>query len=231
MALDCRPDVTAYRLGILRAEAEVRLAQANRMSDVYLLYQPYTFQNNAPFDRQSATSWALGVTVPLPLYNRNQGNIQRARINVAQSQVELAEREQQVDSEVRQADREYVLTRPPSSGSRAGSCRAAERVRDDAYRLYTQGEEEAIVYLNAQREYNEAARQYRDMLVRHRRSMLRAQHGGGPTVLAMSPSTRAVRPLLVPACRSCPSALRRRAARGRTRGRWPAGRRASGTCW
>ena len=50
---------------------------------------------------------------------------------------------------------------------------AATRVRDDAYRLYIQGEEEAIIYLNAQREFNEASRQYRDMLVRHRRSMLR----------------------------------------------------------
>ncbi len=57
MALDCRPDVAAYRLAILRAEGDVRLAQANRMSDLYLLYQPYTFQNNVPFDRQSATSW------------------------------------------------------------------------------------------------------------------------------------------------------------------------------
>ena len=127
-ALDCRPDVVAYRLAIQRAEAEVRLAEANRMSDVYLLYQPYTFQNNAPFNRQSATSWALGVTVPLPLYNRNQGNIQRARINVTQSQVELAEREQQVVNEVRRAEREYALTRaavrpdrgPAPAGRRSG---------------------------------------------------------------------------------------------------------------
>src|SRR5262249_10331512 len=64
LALDGRPDVVAFRLGIRRAEAEVQLARANRLSDVYLLYQPYTFQNNAPFDKQSATSWALGVTVP-----------------------------------------------------------------------------------------------------------------------------------------------------------------------
>ena len=77
LAFDGRPDVVAFRLGVQRAEADTRLARANRVSDVYLLYQPYTFQNNAPFDKQSATSWALGVTVPLPLYNRNQGNIQR----------------------------------------------------------------------------------------------------------------------------------------------------------
>ena len=173
LALDGRPDVVAFRLGVQRAEADVRLARANRMSDVYLLYQPYTFQNNAPFDKQSATSWALGVTVPLPLYNRNQGNIQRARVNVAQSQVELAEREQQVVNEVRQAEREYALTRAAVHRIEGKLIPAATRVRDDAYRLYIQGEEEAIIYLNAQREFNEASRQYRDMLVRHRRSMLR----------------------------------------------------------
>ena len=172
MALDCRPDVAAYRLAILRAESDVRLAQANRMSDLYLLYQPYTFQNNAPFDRQSATSWALGVTVPLPLYNRNQGNIERARINVSQSRVELAEREQQVESEVHRALREYLVTRAAIRRIEDRLLPAAERARTDAYRLFTQGEEEAIVYLNAQREFNEASRQYRDLLVRHRRSML-----------------------------------------------------------
>jgi outer membrane protein, heavy metal efflux system len=183
LALEGRPDLIAYRLGVGRAEAEVKLAVANRLSDVYLLYQPYTFQNNAPFNKQSATSWALGVTVPLPIYNRNQGNIQRARLNVGQSRVELAEREQQAANEVRQAERQYALTRAAVERIEAKLLPAARRVRDDAYRLFVQGEEEAIVYLNAQREFNEAARQYRDMLVRHRRAMLRLNTAVGQRLL------------------------------------------------
>jgi cobalt-zinc-cadmium efflux system outer membrane protein len=182
-ALECRPDIVAYRLGIPRADAEVRLAEANRLSDVFLLYQPYTFQNNAPFNKQSTTSWALGVTVPLPIYNRNQGNVQRARVNAVQSRVELAEREQQAANEVRQAEREYALTRAAVNRIETRLLPAAARVRNDAYRLYLQGEEEAIVYLNAQREYNEAARQYRDMLVRHRRGMLRLNTAVGRRIL------------------------------------------------
>ena len=63
----------AYRLGIEAALANVRLQQANRFSDAYLLYQPYTFQNNAPFGRQSGMSWALGITVPLPLIQSQSG--------------------------------------------------------------------------------------------------------------------------------------------------------------
>jgi cobalt-zinc-cadmium efflux system outer membrane protein len=170
-------------LGLGRAEAEVKLAVANRLSDVYLLYQPYTFQNNAPFNKQNATSWALGVTVPLPIYNRNQGNIQRARLNVGQSQVELGEREQQAANEVRQAERQYALTRAAVERIEGKLLPAARRVRDDAYRLFVQGEEEAIVYLNARREFNEAARQYRDMLVRHRRAMLRLNTAVGQRLL------------------------------------------------
>jgi cobalt-zinc-cadmium efflux system outer membrane protein len=183
LTLEGRPDIVAYRLGIRRAEAEVKLATANRLSDVYLLYQPYTFQNNAPFNKQSATSWALGVTVPLPIYNRNQGNIQRARLNVDQSRVELAEREQQTANEVRQAERQYALTRAAVERIEGRLLPPARRVRDDAYRLFVQGEEEAMVYLNAQREFNEVARQYRDMLVRHRRAMLRLNTAVGQRCL------------------------------------------------
>ena len=85
IALAARPDVVSYRLGVQRAEADVKLARANRMSDIYVLYQPYTLQNNTPFGLKSPTSWALGVTVPLPVYNRNQGNILRAQLNVTQT--------------------------------------------------------------------------------------------------------------------------------------------------
>ena len=182
-ALSCRPDVVAFRLGINRAGAEVNLARANRLSDVYVLAQPYTFQNNAPTGTKSAYSWALGVTVPLPIYNRNQGNIERARVNVNQSKLELADRELQVTNEVRQAEREYRLTRGATARIEGKLLPAATRVRDDAYRLYLRGEEPAVSYLNAQREFNEASRQYRDMLVRHRRSMFRLNTAVGQRVL------------------------------------------------
>src|SRR5262249_49979361 len=91
LALDERPDVASLRLGVQRALADVRLARANAFSDVYVLWQPYTFQDNSPFGLKSQTSWALGITVPMPIYNRNQGGIERARINVQQSQSELAD--------------------------------------------------------------------------------------------------------------------------------------------
>jgi outer membrane protein, heavy metal efflux system len=173
MALVARPDLVAFRLGIALAEANVRLAEANRFSDLYLLYQPYTFQNNAPFDAKSAHAWAVGLTVPLPLYNRNQGNIQRARITVTQVKLDLTDRERQAAIEVRKAAREYAVSRATVERVERGLLPSARRVLDTILVQFTEGEVDALAYLNAQRSYNDIVRQYRDTVVRHRRSMLR----------------------------------------------------------
>ena len=104
LAVEERPDVVSLRLGIQRAEADVRLARANAYSDVYVLWQPYTFQDNSPYGLKSQYSWALGVTVPLPIYNRNQGGIQRAKLNVTQSQIQLSDLERQAKIDVAAGD-------------------------------------------------------------------------------------------------------------------------------
>ena len=90
------PTLFRFRLGIERAEADVRLAKANAYSDVYILWQPYTFQDNSPYGLKSQYSWALGATVPLPVYNRNQGGIARAKLNVGQSGAPATDLERQV---------------------------------------------------------------------------------------------------------------------------------------
>jgi cobalt-zinc-cadmium efflux system outer membrane protein len=171
-ALASRPDLIAYRLGVERANADVRLALANRFADVYLLAQPYTFQDNRPFGLKSPSSWALGITVPVPLYNRNQGNIQRARINVSQTRVELAALERQVADEVYESVRTFELSRQAMLELEREILPTSTRVRDSAFRRFRGGETSAIEYLEAQRAYNDVVRQYRDALVRHRRSML-----------------------------------------------------------
>jgi cobalt-zinc-cadmium efflux system outer membrane protein len=178
-----RPDLVAQRLGISRAEADVRLALANRFADVYVLTQPYTFQNNGPFDRKSGTSWALGITVPLPLYNSNQGNIARARLNVDQTRIELTALEQQVIAEVVRAAQEYDQTRAAVERIEKELLPSAGRVVVKTKRLYESGEVDVVPYLTAQKEANDLTRQYRDTLVRHRKSMLRLNTAVGRRIL------------------------------------------------
>jgi cobalt-zinc-cadmium efflux system outer membrane protein len=183
LALNNRPDLISFRLGVGLAQADVRLAYAERYQDVYVLYQPYTFQDNSVFDRRSARSWAVGVTVPLPLYNRNQGNIQRAQINVSQTRTQLAAVELRVLTEVRQAERDYQVSRAAVRSIERELLPGARRVRDETFRRYTQGEVALVDYLLAQREYNDIVRQYRDTQVRHRRNMLTLNTAVGVRIL------------------------------------------------
>jgi outer membrane protein, heavy metal efflux system len=172
LALAERPDIMSVRLGVHRAEGDFRLAKANAYSDVYVLWQPYTFQDNTPYGLKSQYSWALGVTVPLPIYNRNQGGISRAKINVTQTELELNDLERQTQIDVEEAVQEYEVTRREVEERRDHVLPPAKQVLDNVYKLYTEGASSVLDYLDAQLDYNQAVKQYLDTAVRHRRSML-----------------------------------------------------------
>jgi outer membrane protein, heavy metal efflux system len=172
IAIAERPDVVSVRLGVNRAEADVRLSKANAFNDVYVLWQPYTFQDNSPYGLKSQYSWALGVTVPLPIYNRNQGGILRSKINVTQTQMELADLERQAQIDVEEAVQEYEVTRREVTELHDEVNPRALQVRDEVQRLYKEGARSVLDFLDAQLEYNQTVKQYLDTAVRHRRSML-----------------------------------------------------------
>jgi cobalt-zinc-cadmium efflux system outer membrane protein len=60
LALCVRPDVVSYRLGVRRAQSDVALERAERFPDIFLLYTPYAFRNNAPESQKSATPGVSG---------------------------------------------------------------------------------------------------------------------------------------------------------------------------
>jgi cobalt-zinc-cadmium efflux system outer membrane protein len=182
-ALAVRPDLTAIKLGSLRSEADIRLARANAYPDVYLLYQPYTFQNNTYLGVPSAYSWTLGVTATVPLYNRNQGNITRAKINLTQTQIQGASLERTVISDALNAAQELEQSRVSVVEFRNEIIPAATKMRDAAFRLYDKGETSVLDYLEAQLAFNEVVKQYRDALVRHRRAILDFNTALGERVL------------------------------------------------
>lgn len=185
IALHSRPDVQAFRLGIILSQASVRLAKANRLADVYLLFQPFTFQDNSYMvpHKQSPTSWAAGVTVPFPVYNRNQGNIQRSKINVQQSMLELQAQEVRVVAEVKQAEKEYLIACASVERLEQTIRPAADRVLETARVRWRSGEQSVLFYLAAVRDYNVFVRQYLTDWLRFRRSMLRLNTVAGQRIL------------------------------------------------
>ena len=183
LALRCRPDVVAARLGVNYAGAGLNLQRANRYADAYVLLQPYTFQNNSATGQKSAYSYAVGVTVPLPLYNRNQGNIERAKININQTKVQLGAIERQVVTEVRQAEREYQTTRDYLARLESTVLPTSKKAVEDTRKLFNAGETDVTSLFTVQREANDIVRQYRDTAVRHRRSMVNLNTAVGQRIL------------------------------------------------
>src|SRR5262249_22943775 len=127
---------------------------------------------NTPFGQKSATSWALGVTVPVPIYNRNQGGILRASQGVTQMEIAAAGLERRIAGEVVQAARECTLSATLATHYEETALPAVRSMLDDSLRLFLPVEQNAIGFFTAQRNYNQTVRRYRDALVRHRRSML-----------------------------------------------------------
>jgi cobalt-zinc-cadmium efflux system outer membrane protein len=173
IALCQRPDVIANRLGVTSAMANVDVQRRERFPDVFALYTPYSFDaNNGDPGARGATSWGAGIFATVPLFNRNQGNIRRAERNVHQTQLEASGLDSLVVAEVEGAALEYDSSRAAVGRFERVILPRAKRVKDDKYRLYAAGEEGLAAYLNAQRDYNESVRAFRDVLIRHRRSML-----------------------------------------------------------
>lgn len=183
MAYGSRPDLAAFRLGVNRARADVQLSQAEKTSDLFLLYTPWELQNNTAIGGQNANSWSLAAFGSVALFNRNQGNIRRAQLNVSQTRSELYALEQQVGQEVRRARAEYEASRQVVERLERTVVPRSRRVRDGALKSMTAGETSVLDYLAAQREHNDVVQQYRDALVRHRRSMLRLNTAVGMRVL------------------------------------------------
>ena len=183
IALNERADVAAYRLGVEAAKAGLSLARANRYADAYLLFQPFTYQNNAPYGKEGLPSWALGITVPLPVYNRNQGNIERARINVEQSETQLVALERRVITQVQQAANEYRNSGRITRAIRAQIEYPLKRVIEARTKLFQEGEIDVLSYLDTQRRYNENVKLYLDSAVRHRKAMLELNTALGRRIL------------------------------------------------
>jgi cobalt-zinc-cadmium efflux system outer membrane protein len=183
MAVSRRPDINAYRLGVQRAESDVRLAEAEKTADVFALYTPYNYQNNHPIGDNSVSNWSLALFGSIPLFNRNQGNIRRAQLNVSQTRSELGTIEHHITVEVGDALDEYQAAQEAMLRIERTILPRSIRIRDASLHLLEQGEASALDFLNVQREHTDVVRQYRDALIRRRRAMLRLNTVVGQRIL------------------------------------------------
>jgi cobalt-zinc-cadmium efflux system outer membrane protein len=183
LALQARPDPAAYRMGVERAQADVRLARSEAIDNVFLFYTPYTATDFSPQNKQSASGWGLGLLMPLPLFSRNQGGIARAGVNVTQTRMEMAGLERQLANEVQYAATEYAFAREVVEHYEREILADARSLRDEEYRRFAAGQVDLDAFLEVQKDYHDAVRHYLAALVRRRRGMLRLNTAVGQRIL------------------------------------------------
>ena len=95
-AVSSRPDLMALRIGLDKADRDADLARA-QVWDNFNVTAGFSHQGSSasnPNDPNSAQqagaySWDAGITVPLPFFNRNQGNIRKAAIERSQTDKQM----------------------------------------------------------------------------------------------------------------------------------------------
>jgi cobalt-zinc-cadmium efflux system outer membrane protein len=172
LALERRPDVVAHRLGVPHALAEVERARTERLPNAYFLYSPFSYTDRRAPGELDSRSWGIGLFMPLPLYDRNQGNVERARINVGRTQSELSTVERQVITEVQAAAQEYAGTREALERLERHVLPLIQTRRQKARDRYGRGEIDTREYLRSLDDHSATIRHYHELRVRHRRSML-----------------------------------------------------------
>lgn len=150
--LESRPDLLAARAEAVRAETETRLQRALRSPNVTV---------GGGYRRDfGADTVVFGVTVPLPLWNRNQGGVARAEAERQLAVLNLAAVELEVRLDIQQAANAAEIARARAEyveGEVIDSAREARDVVSESYRL---GADDLIDFLDAQRAFRDTLRAY-----------------------------------------------------------------------
>jgi cobalt-zinc-cadmium efflux system outer membrane protein len=163
MALRQRPDVRAAQLGITAAQSQLALAKADGKQDV-------TAQINYTHVADVNTA-SLFASIPLAVFNRNQGEIARTGYAVTQSQELSSEQASIALTDVtnsyeglRTADQVVVLYQ-------SGYLKEAEDSRDISQYAYEHGAASLLDFLDAERSYRATELAYRQSLAGYMTSL------------------------------------------------------------
>jgi cobalt-zinc-cadmium efflux system outer membrane protein len=148
MALAARPDLQAAVLAVRKAGTDHRLAVANGSTDPTFSMD---FGRNPPIPAYMGVS----VSIPLRLFDRNQGEKARTQIDIAHAERQKDAAQAQVFNDVDSAYFTLVssvnLLRPYIATD--GYLETARRIRDTMSYSYQRGGAALVDYLDAQRDY------------------------------------------------------------------------------
>ncbi len=178
LALMRRPDYLADQQTQARSRADLRLQLANGKVD-------YTI--GTEFTRQSAwgvSGNSVGVyfSMPLRIFNKNQGEIARAQREIDLAGARAVARETSIQTEVERAYRQYTVSKQLLASVESEMLSKARSVRDTTEYSYRRGEASLVEFLDAQRAFNDATQTFNEARANYARSMYLIDAVSGATV-------------------------------------------------
>jgi outer membrane protein, heavy metal efflux system len=151
---ESHPEAVAARVGIDKAQLLLRRAQVERVPNV-TIGAGYMRQN-----QNLSNDWAISVSMPVPLWNRNQGNIRTAQAQVGESASEVSRVENDLVERLAMAHREYAAARQKADRYRVAILPRAKESYELSLQAFRVGQFEYLKVLQAQRAAAEANLEY-----------------------------------------------------------------------
>jgi cobalt-zinc-cadmium efflux system outer membrane protein len=163
-----RPDVQVMEMEQARSQYDLKLQLAQGKMDLTW---------GAEYRRQqgvngTGNSAGIFLSVPMPVYNRNQGEIARAQAEEEQLQKQMTALKSQVQAEVATSLQAFESARELVSTIQGELLNPAQQARDIADYVYRSGGSSLIEFLDAQRAFNETMQSYLEAQSDYRRATI-----------------------------------------------------------
>ena len=155
-ALNLRPDLQAARHSVAAAQSQIGLAKANARQDL-----------NATFNYghvNASNVGAFSFNIPLPIFNRNQGEVARTYYALTQSQYLEKAAEQQVLTDVKNAYEALRTSDQIVQLYNQGYLEQAQQALEITQFSYQHGAASLLDFLDAERSYRATELSYRQAL-------------------------------------------------------------------
>jgi len=176
-AAEGRPDLRAAQKDTDRAAAELKSQQAQAKVD-FTLGAEYTRQ----FFNAKSNSLGFSFSADLPVYNRNQGEILRAREEQRQAKFKALAQANAVAAEVAAAYEDYLTARDLLGGIEGPMLTQARDVREITEFSYKRGDSTLLELLDAQRAFNETMQGYLEARAAFTRSLYLLESVSGKAI-------------------------------------------------
>ncbi len=163
MALRQRPDLRAAQQGVTAAQSQYEVQKSIAKQDLTA---------GADYSHTSGlSSVSLFFSIPLPIFNRNQGEIARTRYAIGQSQETEKAAQEQVLTDVVNAYENLQTNDQIIKLYRTGYLDAAKESRDISEYAYKRGAASLLDFLDAERSYRAVELAYRQSLASYQTAL------------------------------------------------------------